>query len=87
MTRPFHKFTPRCIMISGGERYVAGVVWRHRGVSETAYLIVMVGIILAVAVASVPWLFRKRCPDCGAWTELEARNCRKCPHIFPEDSP
>ncbi len=57
------------------------------GVSETAYLMIMVSIIIVVALVSVPGLFRKRCPKCGAWNGLEANNCSHCPHIFPEDVP
>lgn len=57
------------------------------GVSETAYLVVMVSIITVVALVSVPGLFRKRCPECGAWNGLEAINCSHCPHVFPEDGP
>lgn len=55
--------------------------------SETAYLVVMVSIIAVVALVSVPGLFRKRCPECGAWNGLEANNCSHCPHMFPEDGP
>lgn len=55
--------------------------------SETAYLVVMVSIITVVALVSVPGLFRKRCPECRAWSPLEAKSCSKCPHVFPEDGP
>lgn len=61
--------------------------WRGPLLSETAYLVVMVSIIAVVALVSVPGLFRKRCPQCGAWNALEAENCSKCPHVFPEDGP
>ena len=55
--------------------------------SDSTYLVIMVGIIAVVALVSVPGLFRKRCPDCGTWNSLEASNCSHCPHVFPEDGP
>ena len=55
------------------------------GVSEQAYLLLMVSVILAVTVASVPWLFRKRCPRCGAWAGLNATKCGKCSQAFPDE--
>lgn len=55
------------------------------GVSEQVYLVVMVSVILAVTIASVPWLFRKRCPRCGAWAGLNATTCGKCAQAFPDE--
>jgi len=47
----------------------------------------MVGIILTVALISVPSLFAKRCPTCGQKNPLEARTCRVCGEIFPAEEP
>jgi|GEM_PF-580929 len=49
------------------------------------YLAVMLGIIAVVTGVSVPSLFRKKCPTCGARNGLDARMCKKCGAAFSEE--
>lgn len=55
--------------------------------SANIYLGVMLAIIALVTAVSVPSLFRKRCPRCGAKNSLDAKTCKKCTAVFPEDEP
>jgi predicted amidophosphoribosyltransferase len=54
-------------------------------VGKEAYLIAMLGVIVAVGFTCVPPLFRKRCPNCGARNTLDAASCRRCSQPFPMD--
>ncbi|MBW7864049.1 MAG: hypothetical protein GX580_17455 [Candidatus Hydrogenedens sp.] len=47
------------------------------------YLAVMVGVITLVTLVSVPSLFTRRCPKCGARNRIEARHCRACGLALP----
>lgn len=49
------------------------------------YLAVMVGVIALVTLISVPSLFTRRCPKCGARNRIEARLCRACGFELPAD--
>jgi len=52
--------------------------------SKTLYLVIMLGIIAVITIASVPSLFRKACPKCGMKNWLEAKACKQCGAPFPE---
>jgi hypothetical protein len=51
------------------------------------YLAIMVGVIVVVALVTVPSLLRKRCVSCGTRNSLDARMCVKCGVAFPEEPP
>lgn len=50
----------------------------------TVYLAVMVGIIAAITLVSVPALLFSRCPGCRARNALDADVCRKCGAPLPK---
>ena len=52
--------------------------------SKTLYLVIMLGIIAVITIASVPSLFRKTCPKCGSRNWLEAKTCKQCGTAFRE---
>lgn len=49
------------------------------------YLVVMVGVIALTALVALPALMFKRCPGCGKINLVDARVCRTCGHVFPEE--
>ena len=52
----------------------------------SVFFYVMVGVILVVFAMAVPSLLTKKCPKCGTRVWLEARECKKCGILFPEDN-
>ena len=54
-------------------------------VDKTVYLVVMVGIILAMCAVTIPSLFCKKCSACGARNALDAKECARCKARFPDD--
>ena len=54
-------------------------------VSSGLYLALMVGVIGMLTAFFVRTLFWKRCMTCGMRNSLDARECKKCNHAFPED--
>lgn len=56
---------------------------RGLGFMGYLYLAVMVGVITLVTLVSVPSLFTRRCPKCGARNRIEARHCRACGLALP----
>ena len=52
--------------------------------SKTLYLVIMLGIIAVITIASVPSLFRKTCPKCRSRNWLEAKSCKQCGTPFRE---
>lgn len=53
---------------------------------NTLFLVVMLGVIAVAVAVSVPALFTKRCPQCGARNGLEATECSKCHAVFPKEA-
>jgi len=53
--------------------------------SETTYVLVMLGIIALIGVLVVPALIRKRCMKCGERNTLDAESCVKCKAPFPNE--
>ncbi len=53
-------------------------------VSSNLYLVIMLGVIFLITAVSVPSLFRKKCPRCGAKNWIEAKVCKKCGVAFQE---
>jgi len=49
------------------------------------YLAVMLCVIAVVTALSVPSLFFKKCPRCGARNGLDAATCKRCDAAFPEE--
>jgi len=55
-------------------------------VSAAVYLAVMLGVIAVVTAVSVPSLFWKKCPRCGARNGLDNQTCKRCDAAFPEEN-
>jgi uncharacterized OB-fold protein len=54
--------------------------------SDSVYLVIMVGIVLLTTVVTLPALLMKRCAVCGRRSLVDTRICRGCGAEFPVDS-
>lgn len=70
-----------------GRRGHIGGHGRLKGVSPSAYLIVMLLVIVVSFAIAVPSLLLKKCPRCGARNGLDARSCRNCQAPFADAEP
>ena len=53
--------------------------------SPSWYLGIMLSIVAVATAISAPLMLTVKCAKCGARSGLEAKQCRKCGHPFPED--
>lgn len=54
--------------------------------SGKLYLLIMLGVIFLITAVSIPSLFRKKCPNCGAKNWIESKTCKKCGTVFNDEA-
>ena len=54
--------------------------------SNTLYLVVMLGVIGLLVAVIVPALFWKKCPACGARNIVDATTCSNCAAPFQDEA-